>query len=338
VSIQNKISTTFDTLEQNSRATRWGLFGLVGAVLLFVVPAFAGSTLMNIFIRGLIFGLFAMGYDFMYGYSGMVSFGHAALFGVGAYTLAIAFTFFGIQSIWIMVILAIIIAAVYSLIVGFIAIRTREVYFAILTLAFAEVFRILIIQFTDFTGGNDGLTMNLPNWEIVPGLLSISVYDTTSFYYIVVVTVGLVYLFLSRLTKSPMGAVLRGIRENIGRLEYIGIDERRYRIVAFVVSGAVSGLAGALYALDISFIGPSILQPVQSGEVILWTIIGGRATLIGPILGGSLIYFIEDNISNIITWWLIPVGLLFIGVIIVAPDGLAGLIKRGVRGIRDRVR
>jgi branched-chain amino acid transport system permease protein len=334
MSIQNKITTAVDTFEQNRRATRWGIFTLAMIVLLFVVPAVASSTLLNTLIRGLIFGLFAMGYDFMYGYSGMVSFGHAALFGVGAYTFAIAFTFFGIQSIWIMVVLAILVAAMYSLIVGLIAIRTREVYFAILTLAFAEVFRILIIQFTDFTGGADGLTMNLPNWNIVPGLLSVSVYDTTSFYYIVVVCVGLVYLFLRRLTNSPMGAVLKGIRENINRLEYIGIDERRYRIIAFVVSGAVSGLAGALFAIDISFIGPNILEPVQSGEVILWTIIGGKATLVGPILGGTLIYFIEETISNVITWWLIPVGIFFISVIIVAPEGLAGLIKRGLNWIR----
>lgn len=336
MSIQNRISTTFDTLDQNRRATRLGLYVTAAVLFLFVIPTFLETTLISILTRGLIFGLFAMGYDFMYGYSGMVSFGHAALFGIGAYSLAVAFTFFGIQSIWIMLILAVVIAALYSLVVGLIAIRTREVYFAILTLAFAEVFRILIIQFTDITGGADGLTMNLPNWNIIPGVLSVSLYETMTFYYIVVVVVALVYLFLHRLTQSPMGAVLKGIRENIERLEYIGIDERRYRIISFVVSGAVSGLAGALYAIDISFIGTSVLTPVQSGEVILWTIIGGKATLLGPVLGGTLIYFFQDIVSNIITWWLVPVGIFFIAIIIVAPEGLAGLIKRAVHWVRGQ--
>lgn len=336
MSIQNKFSTALDTLESNRRATRWGLFGILAVLFLFVFPAVLGSTMISILIRGLIFGLFAMGYDFMYGYSGMVSFGHAALFGVGAYALGVGFKLFGIESIWLLIILAILIAAVYSFVVGAIAIRTKEVYFAILTLAFAEVFRIFVIQFTDITGGNDGLTMNLPEWEIVPGLVSISPYETMPFYYVVVVTVGVVYLFLRRLTNSPMGAVLKGIRENIDRLGYIGIDDRRYRIFAFVISGAVSGLAGALYAIDISFIGPNVLLPVQSGEVILWTIIGGKATLAGPVLGGLLVYFVEDSISEIITWWLIPVGSFFIGIIILAPDGLAGLIKKGSNKIRKR--
>lgn len=334
MSIENKFATAMDSLESNRRATRWGLYAGFAILFLFVLPNVLDTSLINILIRGLIFGLFAMGYDFMYGYSGMVSFGHAALFGVGAYSLAVSFTLFGIQSIWLMLLLAILIAALYSLVVGTIAIRTREVYFAILTLAFAEVFRILVIQYTDITGGADGLTMNLPEWTLIPGLLSVSVYDTMTFYYIVVVTVGVVYLFLRRLTQSPMGAVLRGIRENIDRMEYIGIDERRYRIVSFVVSGAVSGLAGGLYAIDISFIGPNILTPVQSGEVILWTIIGGKATLAGPILGGLLTYFVEDSISEIITWWLIPVGAFFIGIIIFAPEGLAGLIKKLVNRVR----
>jgi branched-chain amino acid transport system permease protein len=336
MSIQNRLSAALDSANENGTMVRWAVYALVAVVFLFVVPNVVGETFLNLLIRGLIFGLFAMGYDFMYGYSGMVSFGHAALFGVGAYTFSVAFTLFGIQSIWLLLVLSVLMAAVYALVVGTIGIRTREVYFAILTLAFAEVFRILVIQFTDVTGGNDGLVLNLPDWSVVPGLVEISLYETEPFYYVVVVTVGLVYLFLRRLTQSPMGAVLRGIRENIDRLAYIGIDERRYRIIAFVVSGAVSGLAGALYAIDLSFIGPNILVPVQSGEVILWTIIGGQATLIGPVFGGVLIYLVEDTISTIITWWLIPVGIFFVGIIILAPDGIAGLVKRAVGFVKDR--
>lgn len=331
--IQDKLTFLFDTVEENRRA-RYSVYAFLGIILYVVIPNFVAFNLIDLLTRGLIFGLFAMGYDFMYGYSGMVSFGHAALFGIGAYAFAVALTLFGVQSVWILLLLAVVVAALYSFVVGVISIRTREVYFAILTLAFAEVFRILIIQYTDITGGADGLTMNLAEWSVVPGVVQLSLYDTVSFYYVVVTAVVLTYLLLRRLTNSPLGSVMRGVRENIDRLAYIGINERRYRIFAFTVSGAVSGLAGALYAIDISFIGPNILEPVMSGEVILWTIIGGKATLVGPILGGALIYFVEDTVSAAITWWLIPVGLFFIAVIILAPQGLAGLVMSAVDRIR----
>ncbi|MFB6311006.1 MAG: branched-chain amino acid ABC transporter permease [Salinirussus sp.] len=327
MSITDTIGQAVTRLEENGFATRLVVYAVLAVLFLFVIPNTVDSSLLNVINRGLIFGLFAMGYDFMYGYSGMVSFGHAGLFGVGGYTVGIAAATYGVESIWLLLLGGILMGIIYALIVGIISIRTRAVYFAILTLAFAEVFRILMIQFTDITGGFDGLVMNFPAWPIVPGLVEISVYDTTSFYYVVVITVAVVYLILRRLTQSPMGAILRGIRENIERLAYIGIDERRYRIAAFTVSGAVSGLAGALYAIDISFIGPNVLVPVMSGEVILWTIIGGKGTLLGPVFGGTLIYFIEDTVSAAITWWLIPVGLFFVAIVILAPSGIAGWVR-----------
>jgi len=325
------------TVREFGGGVRLGVYAIVAVLFLFVIPQTVDSSMLSLLTRGLIFGMFAMGYDFMYGYSGMVSFGHAALFGIGAYGFGVGITYFGIESVWLLLLIGVLCGLLYALVVGVIAIRTRAVYFAILTLAFAEVFRIIIIQFTDVTGGFDGLVINLPEWPIVPGLVNISVYETTSFYYVVFILLGLTYLLLRRMTQSPMGEVLLGIRENIDRLEYIGIDERRYRIFAFTVSGTVSALAGALYAMDISFIGPNVLQPVQSGEVILWTIIGGKGTLLGPIFGGTLIWFIEDLVSEAITWWLIPVGTLFIVIVIFAPSGIAGWVKWVGARVRDRL-
>ncbi len=325
------------TVREYGGGVRLGVYAIVAVLFLFVIPQTVDSSLLGLLTRGLIFGMFAMGYDFMYGYSGMVSFGHAALFGTGAYGFAVGSTYFGIESVWLLLLIGVLCGLVYALVVGVISIRTRAVYFAILTLAFAEVFRIVVIQFTDVTGGFDGLVLNLPEWPIVPGVLNISIYDTTSFYYVVFILLALTYLLLRRMTQSPLGEVLLGIRENIDRLEYIGIDERRYRIFAFTVSGTVSALAGALYAMDISFIGPNVLQPVQSGEVILWTIIGGKGTLLGPIFGGALIWFIEDMVSEVITWWLIPVGALFIVIVIFAPSGIAGWVKWLGARVRERL-
>lgn len=316
---------------------RLGVYALVAILFLFVIPNAVDDSMLSLLTRGLIFGMLAMGYDFMYGYSGMVSFGHAALFGIGAYGFAIGFNYFSIESVWLLILIGVLCGLLYALVVGVISIRTRAVYFAILTLAFAEVFRIIILQFTEVTGGFDGLVLNIPEWPIIPGVVSISVYDTTSFYYVVFILLALTYLLLRRLTQSPLGEVLLGIRENIERLEYIGIDERRYRIFSFTVSGTVSALAGVLYAMDISFIGPNVLEPVQSGEIILWTIIGGKGTLLGPIFGGTLIWFIEDMVSEVITWWLIPVGAVFIVIIIFAPSGFAGWVKWIAARVRERL-
>lgn len=315
--------------ERNGRLTRLGAYLFLGFVFVVAIPFGLPETTLGLVNRMLIWGLFAMGYDFMFGYSGVVSFGHAALFGLGAYAFAVPINLLGVEaipSLWLLLVLSVLVSTVYALIVGTIAIRTREVYFAILTLAFAQVMFILVFNATELTGGADGIVYNLPDFAVVPGLLSLSMYEEVNFYFLVLPLVTLTYLFLRRLTKSPMGAVLRGVRENVDRLEYIGIDERRYRIGAFTVSGAVSGLAGGLYAIDLSFAGPESLNFVLSGEVIVWTILGGQGTLLGPLFGGAVVFFIADTVSSIITWWLIPVGLLFILVVIFTPEGVAGLV------------
>lgn len=326
MSIKEQITSVVDTAEENSQLTRLAIYAFLGLVFLVGIPLLFPETQINIVNRMLIWGLFAMAYDFMFGYSGVVSFGHAALFGLGAYAFALPIMHWGPQSIWLLLLAAVLVSTVYAFIVGVIAIRTREVYFAILTLAFAEVVYILVINYTEYTGGFDGVVFQFPDLTVIPGILTVSLYNTLPFYYLLIACITVTYLFLRRLTNSPMGAILRGIRENVDRLEYIGIDERRYRIMAFTVSGGVSGLAGGLYAADLSFIGPESLNFVLSGEVIVWTIIGGQGTLLGPLFGGALIYYVEESVSSIISWWLIPVGALFITMVVLMPEGIAGKV------------
>lgn len=332
--MKNQLTTAVGIAEENPRRTRLAVYLLLGVIFVFGLPLALPEADLNLLNRMLIWGLFAMGYDFMYGYSGMVSFGHAALFGLGAYSVAVPMSYLGPTNVWLVWILAMLVSGVYAFVVGVIAIRTREVYFAILTLAFAEVIYILIINFTQVTGGWDGLVIPLPELTIVPGVFQISLYDASEFYYLLLVLITVVYLVLRRMANSPMGAILRGVRENIERLEYIGIDERRYRIGAFTVSGAVSGLAGALYATDLSFIGPESAEVIVSGEVIVFTILGGKGTLVGPLFGGAAITWLEEVVSGYITWWLIPVGILFILVVIFMPEGVAGKVKDGIERLR----
>lgn len=331
--MQEKFTSLLDTAEKNSKQTRLAIYLAVGFVFAVLIP-FGLQSELSLISRMLIWGLFAMGYDFMYGYGGIVSFGHAALFGLGAYAFALGIVHFGIQSVWLLLFLSVLASSVYSLVVGSISIRTREVYFAILTLAFAEVVYIVVISFTDITGGFNGMSVTVPELTLVPGLVQVSLYDGIFFYYLVIGLIVATYLLLRRMANSPMGTVLRGVRENIERLEYIGIDERRYRIAAFTISGAVSGLAGGLYAISLSFVGIESLNFVLSGEVIVWTILGGKGTLLGPLFGGAAIYFLEDTVSQYITWWLIPVGILFIAIVIFMPEGIAGKLLELVEEYR----
>lgn len=335
MAVTERISSILNAAEENPRTTRIAVYLVLGVFFIGVVPLVFPENQINIFSRMFIWGMFAMGYDFMYGYSGMVSFGHAALFGLGSYAFAMPIMHWGPQNVYLLLFLSVLVASVYAFVVGVIAIRTREVYFAILTLAFMQVTNILIINFTDITGGFNGIVFQLPDFEVIPGVVTWDLYDPRTFYILAVVTVAATYFVLRRLTNSPMGEVLRGVRENVDRLEYIGLDERRYRIAAFTISGAVSGLAGGLYAADLSFVGPEIISAVASGEVIVWTILGGKGTLIGPLFGGAAIYYIEDTVSTIITWWLIPVGLLFITMVIVMPEGVAGRVKDVIKRLRE---
>lgn len=307
---------------------------LLVVLVLLSVPFWAEPTTTRLLANMLIWGMFAMGYDFMFGYSGMVSFGHAAFFGLGAYMIALPLVHFNFQVVWLLLLLAIIVPMLFGLLISTVSIRAKGVYFAILTLAWQQVLYIIFANSTEITGGTDGLPINVPNLTIIPGVISVSLYNAGFMYLLVVILLILTFLVLYRLSNSPMGEVLRGIRENIDRMEYIGFNERRYRITAFVISCGVSGLAGGLIALTTSFVGLGFMDFVLNGEVIVWTIIGGQGTLIGPVIGGASIYLIQDLFSNRYSWWLIPVGILFIAMVIFMPEGIVGRAKT----FFDRVR
>ena len=318
-----------------------GLFGAqtfvapLALLVLLSVPLWADDTMLNLLANMLIWGLFAMGYDFMFGYAGVVSFGHAAFFGLGAYMVALPLVHLQFQGFWLLLVLAILVPMLFGLLVSVVSIRAKGVYFAILTLAWQQILYIVFENFTEVTGGTDGLPINVPDITIIPGVMSVSPYDPGVLYFLVLGCTVVSFVVLYRLSQSPMGEVLRGIRENINRMEYIGFKERQYRIGAFIVSCGVSGLAGGLIAIATSFVGLGFMDFVINGEVIVWTIIGGQGTLIGPVVGGAVIYLLQDLFSNRYSWWLIPVGILFIAMVIFMPEGIAGRAKMLINRARS---
>lgn len=312
-------------------------FALVMGAVLVAAPVLVGPSYQFLLAEMLILGLFAMGYDFLYGYTGVVSFGHAMFYGVGAYATVLASQMLGLDSIWVLLGVAILAAGIYGLSIALLTSRTTGVYFSIITLAWAQITYILFSNFTNITGGSNGLSFSAPDIVIVPGALSFSIFDPTAFYYLVFGMLVVTFIVLRRLVNSPFGAVLHGIRTNSGRMKYLGYNERRYRIVVFSLSAGVSGLAGGLNAFLTNFVSPSSMHFILSGEVLVWTVLGGKGTLLGPVFGAALVRFLESVLSQQFTWWFIPIGILFVVVVIFMPDGVAGGVAKLKQRVRDRI-
>ncbi len=335
MSMQTGVGTKFASfVGDNARLLKRILQAMVLFSLL-ILPLSTTTVFTNLMISMLIFGLFALGFDLIMGYTGMVSFGHALYFGGGAYAVALTPVYLGIENLWLVLTLAVLGMMVLGLIVAVISIRSQGIYFALLTIAWAQIGYILVYNLTDITGGSNGTSVPITEMALVPGTLEFSLIDSLPMYYLTLVSLLVVFFLLYRLVHSPYGAVLKGIRENPERIEYLGYDEKWYRVSAFTISAGVAGLAGALLALFTGFISPGLMALLVNGEVIIWTVLGGQGTLVGPVIGASLVTYVEHSFSTEVSWWLIPVGALFIVMMIFLPHGLYGKVRDYVSNLGD---
>lgn len=269
----------------------------------------------------LIFALFAMAYDLVLGYAGMLSFGHAAFFGLGAYSAGIIMIRV-IPSFFLAMVVALTISSLAAALVGFLSIRRRGIYFTMLTLAFAQMFYFIAFKWTALTGGDDGL-QGVPRPSIGPLNLTSEIY----LYYLILFFVILSMIVCFRVINSPFGKTLQAIRENKDRAMSIGYDINKFKLIVFVISGFFSGLAGVLYALLLNFVPLSSLYWATSGEVVVMTIVGGMGTLFGPMLGAFLIILLRDIISNFTESWSLIMGLLFVVSVMGFRGGIAGILR-----------
>jgi branched-chain amino acid transport system permease protein len=307
-------------------AIYWTAFCIVLALLIAaprVLPAWSGSFLTEI----LIWGLLAMSSDILIGYTGMVSFGHSAFFGLGMYGAAAALLAVHPPNLWLALACGLAAAAGIAGFVAYFATRLRDIYFAITTLIFSQIFYVIIFTWTEVTGGENGLTFSRPRLAI-PGLFSVPFTSETLHWFVLAVTAAS-YLILRRITRSPFGMVLQSIRENEGRTRAIGYPVERYKIVAVMLSGLFAGLAGVLYAIQNRFAAPDFVFFVLSGEVVIFNVIGGIGTLVGPIVGAAFFLILREVLSRFFTqYYLIPVGVIFIAMVIFMPQGLLGFMRR----------
>ena len=296
----------------------------VGCLLLALVPPIAALTnqpfYVDLFRRMMIFAIAAVSLDLILGYGGMVSFGHAAYLGIGAYAVGIP-AFHGVNSGWLQWPLAIVASALAALVIGAISLRTSGVYFIMITLAFAQMLYYLGLSLEAY-GGDNG--MRLAGRSRFGG--PIDLHQPAVFYYVVLAILVLFLVLGSRLVASRFGMVIRAAKSNEPRARAIGFSPFRYKLTAFVIAGSAGGLAGALLANQTEYLTPDFMHWTRSGEIMFMVILGGTGTLFGPVIGAIALLLLEDVLSALTVHWQIVLGPILILVVLFAKRGLFGLL------------
>jgi branched-chain amino acid transport system permease protein len=298
----------------------------VAAVLLFLLVFPVLMPYHALAINILVFGLFAVGFNLLFGYTGLLSFGHAAFLGVGSYLTGIGMVHFGLH--WLVALaLGVLAAAVTGLLIGFLAIRTRGIYFSMVTLALAQIVYYAFYKAERWTGGENGLRgIQVPAIEI--GSLRLDFLDPLTKYYVILVFVAAALWFVSRLLASPFGAVIEAVRENEQRAAACGFDVARTKLLVFVVSAALCGLAGALRALHLSVVPIESLHYLQSGQAVMMCLLGGMGTFFGPFVGAAVFLTLEDVMTTLTRHWMAVVGGVFMFFVLFFPAGIWGTVVR----------
>jgi branched-chain amino acid transport system permease protein len=303
----------------------------VGIVLLAAGPAFFYPIVL---MKILCFALFASAFNLLVGYTGLLSFGHAAFFGTAGYTLGAAMKFWGLSP-GLSLLLGVVSAAIIGLVLGAIAIRRQGIYFSMITLALSQLLYFVILQ-VDILGRDDGL-QGIPRGMLF-GFLDLR--DDLTMYALVVVCFMLAIAAVVRIVTSPFGQVLEAIRENESRAVSLGYAVSRYKLLAFVLSAAVAGLAGGLRALVVSYESLASLHWSTSGEVILMTLLGGLGTILGPIVGAAFVITLQNWLADKVGEWVsVIIGVVFLACVMVFRRGFVGegrALCRRVGSRRDR--
>ena len=299
----------------------------LAVALLALFPLVGGPFYVELVTKVMILSIFAMSLDLLVGQTGLVSLGHAASYGVGAYTLALLAPRYEAPSLWLTLAAAVAISGLASLAVGVFVVRVKGVYFLMVTLAFAQMFHFLFHD-TDLGRGSDGISMSYKPDATVAGFTPFDLGNGVHAYYFALAVLLLVYLFLKLLLRSPLGHALRGIKSNEHRMQSLGFPVLRYKLASFTIAGALGGLAGWLSAAQYGFVNPELLSWHQSGNVLLMLILGGLGSLHGGAVGAFAFVLLQELFQALTVHWQLPFGLTIILLVIFLPGGLASLPAR----------
>lgn len=309
-----------------------GIWGVLILMLGIALPLMLPSYRILLITEAIVFSLFAISYNLLLGYAGLLSFGHALFFGTGAYATAIALEHIKGLPILGAIFIAVLVTTAIGFLVGSLLLRHKGHYFALLTLAFNSLFYALATKWHSITGGDDGLVVTRP--DISLGFAKLNMADITTFYFFTLLIVGLVVLFCWYFTKTAMGRTVCLIRENEERMKFLGYNTNLSRLYLFAFTGALAGFAGSFYALFFQFTSITAISIEMTTTVLLMTFIGGTGTFIGPIVGVFAFTFLQDFLSDITDRWPLIMGFIFIFMVLYIPGGLSGLYI----SIKDRLK
>ena len=322
------IAPAIATTSRPSTVQRSAIEFLVLLALLalpFLMTDYPRALISEIFI----FAIFAMSLDLLLGFTGLMSLGHAAFFGLGAYAVAVLGTQFGVNA-WLGVAAGIVVAGCGAALIGFFCVRTGGIPFLMLTLAFSQLVFSVALKWRDVTGGSDGIAI-----AERPGFLGYDLSHSLVMYFMALSFFAMTYWGLRRLLNAPLGHAFVGIRENEQRMMAIGYPTRAYKLLSFTIAGAIAGLAGGLYAIFNGFISADAVYWTASGDILIMTMLGGAGTLIGPALGAAIVLLMKNVVSSYSEHWLAIIGITFICCVMFFPGGLWGSLQkvrwRGVR-------
>ena len=300
-----------------------GLLLLLALVLLPLYVELTGSRfLLTLFTRIVILALAAVSLNLILGYGGMMSFGHAAYLGIGGYAVGIL-AFEGITSGFVQWPVALLVSAFFAFVIGALSLRTRGIYFIMITLAFAQMAYYIVAGLARY-GGDDGLTIQKRSQFIAPINLS----NKVQFYYICLLLLCAAIFLVWRIVNSRFGMAIQGARSNDTRMRAIGFPTYRYKLTCFVIAGTLCGLAGALLANHTDFVSPAMMYWTRSGDLIIMVVLGGMGSTFGPLFGAVALLVLEEVLSGITEYWQIILGPLLLLVVLFARGGIDGLLGK----------
>ena len=318
-------------MKKDSKSIRIGTFVIL--LVLFSFPFLARPHQISLLTEMVIFSLYAVSYNLLLGFGGLLSFGHGMFLGLGAFTTGAmlqripGLPFFGY------VFLGTLMATLIGLGVGCLLLRHKGAYYALLTLAFNALFYAIAIKWHGVTGGDDGLPVKRPNLHL--GFVQLPMSDVTVFYYVTLVVIGCAVLFCWYFTKTAMGKTVLLLRENEERMQFIGYNPAVSRMILFTLTAFFAGLAGSFYALFFKFVGVDAIGIDMTTTALLMTFIGGTKDFFGPVLGAGFYIYFQNYLSNITDRWPLFMGILFVLMVLFAPRGLSGLIRSLVELFRN---
>ena len=320
---------------------RWAAYGAPIVVLLLLFPQFGGLYQTQLLTYGLIFGIATLGFNLLLGYTGLLSFGHSAYFGLGAYSAAFMVKYLGVGSMELYILGGLVVTVVVSAAFGYVCVRHTRIFFAVLTLALSQVLWTLAYKFFWVTGGTDGIRVPFGKMTLLGGLVDFAgsgKYQSFIFayYYYVLGLFLIAIVVMWVIVHSPFGKALQAIRDNETRAQFLGIRVRHYRWLAFLVSGTFTGLAGVLWVPLNGLVTPEIVWWPFSGEIVFMTVLGGFRNFTGPIVGAVVFNYLKTYAVASTIYWQLALGTVLLILVLALPAGIVGACSRLTAKLREK--